>query len=46
VSFARVRNTRHWPDYFTTGTFYIKVLAEGKTHYHQLKGQAELTRAH
>jgi hypothetical protein len=35
VSFERVRNTKDWPEYFTTGTFYIKVLAEGSTWFRQ-----------
>lgn len=41
VSFERVRNTNDWPDYFTSGTFYIKVLAEGKTRFQQLSEQLE-----
>lgn len=35
VSFERVRNTKDWPEYFTTGTFYIKVLAEGSSWFRQ-----------
>ena len=43
VSFERVRNTAGWPDYFTTGPFNIKVLAEGRLHYKKLSQQLEGT---
>jgi hypothetical protein len=41
VSFERVRNTQDWPDYFLNGSFSIKVLHEGRVHYHTLSAQLE-----
>jgi hypothetical protein len=41
VSFARVRNTQNWPDYFTDAPFNVKVLPEGKAHYHRLSREVE-----
>ena len=39
VGFERVRNTVHWPDYFTRGQFSVKVLPEGKAHYESIAEQ-------
>jgi len=39
VSFERVRNTVDWPDYFTTGSFNVKVLPEGRAQYDRLSEQ-------
>lgn len=36
VSFERIRNTVDWPDYFASDIFSIKVLAEGRSRYHEL----------
>lgn len=35
VSFERVRNVSAWPDYFTGGTFNVKVLPAGKLHHEE-----------
>ena len=41
ISFARVRNTNDWPNYFTAGPFSVKVLPEGKLHYQKLSEELE-----
>lgn len=43
VSFERVRNTADWPDYFLTGDFHVKVLAEGIHHHRKLSEELEKT---
>jgi hypothetical protein len=39
VSFERVRNTFDWPAYFTSGTFHIKVLPQGRAYFERFASQ-------
>jgi len=41
VSFERIRNTTDWPNYFSSGTFYVKVLPAGRSYYDKLADQMQ-----
>src|SRR5260221_36337 len=41
VSFERVRNTREWKNFFTVGTFNIKVMPPGRIRFEELAEKLE-----